>query len=169
MLNIKRIIRYIVDYLEAYDDKNETLEGGIYRFLEDFKASLGNGESNELTYDKFVKFNRSCLCFDTEYARMVELLATWGKCEDKITDVEMDFYSAIWPYLKAVLEDYNNGPKIYTAYAEKDDITFVMQETKINGGKETKVEVIGFYYGEPNEAHTKEYAKNHNLVAILDV
>jgi hypothetical protein len=44
---------------------------------------------------------------------------------------------------------------IYTAYAEKDDLTFIMEETEKDG--KTIVKVIGFYYGEPNEELTEEY------------
>lgn len=40
---------------------------------------------------------------------------------------------------------------IYTVYAEKDDITFIMKESDHN------IEVVGFYFGEPDEEATKEY------------
>lgn len=165
MLNMKKIVAYIMDCLEDYDEDNRTMEAGIRRFYEDYKPC--NNDSINIDFKGFINWQRSCLCFDHISQYQKNLLINWGKREDEITDIEMNFYGAIWPYFKAILEDHNNGPKIYTVYAEKDDITFIMQETKINGGKETKVEVIGFYYGEPNEAHTKEYAKNHNLVAIF--
>lgn len=44
---------------------------------------------------------------------------------------------------------------IYTVYAKADDITFIMEETKTEAG--TKVEVKGFYYGEPTEEFTKQF------------
>ena len=41
---------------------------------------------------------------------------------------------------------------IYTIYAEHDDITFIMKK------EENSLEVIGFYFGEPNEKSTEEFA-----------
>ena len=162
-------MNYVCNVLEDVDEENKTVEAGLEMILRDYKGSFPVGKSiPNMDFDRFVELERARMYFDYEEHEQENILIDWGKLKDEITDIEMDFYAAIWPCFKAVLEDYNSGPKIYTAYAEKDDITFIMQETKINGGKQTKVEVIGFYYGEPNEAHTKEYAKNHNLVAILD-
>ena len=45
--------------------------------------------------------------------------------------------------------------KVYTIYAEQDDITFIMTVEK--EGKKEKHTVTGFYYGEPNEKLTQEY------------
>ena len=45
--------------------------------------------------------------------------------------------------------------KVYTVYAEKDDITFIMTVEK--EGKKEKHTVTGFYYGEPNEKDTKTF------------
>ena len=42
--------------------------------------------------------------------------------------------------------------KIYTVYSQESDMTFIMQDT------DDTISVIGFYFGEPNEADTKEYA-----------
>jgi hypothetical protein len=53
---------------------------------------------------------------------------------------------------------------IYTAYAEKDDLTFIMEETEKDG--KTTVTVVGFYYGEPSEELTEEYTGK--LVAELE-
>ena len=53
---------------------------------------------------------------------------------------------------------------IYTVYAEKDDLTFIMQDTEREG--KTIVKVIGFYYGEPSEELTEEYTGK--LVAELE-
>lgn len=41
--------------------------------------------------------------------------------------------------------------EIRTAYAEADDMTFIIKET------ETSTEVIGFYWGEPDEEATKKF------------
>ena len=47
--------------------------------------------------------------------------------------------------------------KIVEYYSENGDITFLMEETW-NGETPVKSEVVGFYYGEPNEDDTKYYA-----------
>jgi hypothetical protein len=44
----------------------------------------------------------------------------------------------------------------YTVYAEKDDITFIMEERSVNN--KTQISVVGFYFGEPNEEYTTEFA-----------
>ena len=49
--------------------------------------------------------------------------------------------------------------KIYTTYAPDTDITFIMKETEVNRTTKT-VEVIGFYYGEPDGVNTKQYINN---------
>lgn len=41
---------------------------------------------------------------------------------------------------------------IYTIYAEHDDITFIMKK------EGNTLEVIGFYFGEPDDEATKEFA-----------
>lgn len=43
--------------------------------------------------------------------------------------------------------------KIYTVYSQEHDMTFIMKEDADNF-----VSVIGFYFGEPTEENTKEYA-----------
>ena len=50
---------------------------------------------------------------------------------------------------------------IYTVYAEHDDITFIMKK------EEKSLEVIGFYFGEPNEKATEEYA-GRGLKAVFE-
>lgn len=47
--------------------------------------------------------------------------------------------------------------EIFTAYAEHDDITFIMKDTYDENGNPCKTEVIGWYYGEPNEQNTMDY------------
>lgn len=45
---------------------------------------------------------------------------------------------------------------IYTTYAPDTDITFIMKDT-YEGEDVVATEVVGFYYGEPNETDTKEF------------
>ena len=45
--------------------------------------------------------------------------------------------------------------RIYTVYAEHDDMTFIMKE-KTDGYTRT-VQVVGFYFGEPDDQCTNEY------------
>ena len=52
--------------------------------------------------------------------------------------------------VKRVKENTEKG-KITTAYCKKDDLTFILKETP------TSMEVVGFYFGEPNEQCTKQY------------
>lgn len=40
---------------------------------------------------------------------------------------------------------------ITTVYAEKDDMTFIIKET------DNSTEVVGFYWGEPDEEATKNF------------
>jgi hypothetical protein len=48
--------------------------------------------------------------------------------------------------------------KRYTVYSESNDMTFIMEESIENG--KTKLSVVGFYFGEPDEASTNEYVNN---------
>ena len=50
---------------------------------------------------------------------------------------------------------------IYTVYAEHDGITFIMKK------EEKSLEVIGFYFGEPDEKATEEYA-GRGLNAVFE-
>lgn len=45
---------------------------------------------------------------------------------------------------------------IYTTYAPDTDITFIMQDTTLNGETAT-TRVVGFYHGEPNDAATERF------------
>lgn len=52
--------------------------------------------------------------------------------------------------------------KIYTTYAPDTDITFIMKDTYEYTRDKTNTflastEVIGFYFGEPDESNTAEY------------
>ena len=44
---------------------------------------------------------------------------------------------------------------IYTIYQEQHDITFIMQEEIHEEGYVCSLEVVGFYYGEPNDKCTE--------------
>lgn len=48
--------------------------------------------------------------------------------------------------------------KIYTVYAEKDDMTFIMEE-KEDADNRT-ISVVGFYFGSPDESATSEYTNS---------
>ena len=47
--------------------------------------------------------------------------------------------------------------EIYTAYAEHNDMTFILKDTFDDDGNPCRTEVIGFYYGEPDEGCTRQY------------
>ena len=53
---------------------------------------------------------------------------------------------------------------IYTVYAEKDDMTFIMEEKNEVGKR--KLSVIGFYFGEPNDENTEDFS--YDLTAEFD-
>ena len=48
--------------------------------------------------------------------------------------------------------------EIYTAYAEQHDITFIMKDTFDRYGNPYKTEVIGWYYGEPDDESTRQFS-----------
>ena len=54
---------------------------------------------------------------------------------------------------------------IYTVYADKNDMTFIMEEKTVENKK--TISVVGFYFGEPDEKLTKEYL--HSLTAEFEV
>jgi hypothetical protein len=54
--------------------------------------------------------------------------------------------------------------KLYTTYAQDTDITFILKDTYNGSNTLIKTEVVGFYYGEPNEIDTCNY-KNNCLTA----
>ena len=47
--------------------------------------------------------------------------------------------------------------EIYTAYAEYNDMTFILRDTLNDDGTPYRTEVIGFYYGEPDEENTRQF------------
>ena len=46
---------------------------------------------------------------------------------------------------------------IFDTYAPGTDMTFIMREVYEENGDPISVEVVGFYYGQPNEELTKEF------------
>ena len=47
--------------------------------------------------------------------------------------------------------------EIKTAYSPEEDITFILREITSAEGDPLSTEVIGFYYGGPNERDTRNY------------
>ena len=54
---------------------------------------------------------------------------------------------------------------VYTIYAKDDDMTFIMKKDIVK--QKEHLSVVGFYFGEPNEADTKEYT--NSLTAEFEV
>ena len=54
-------------------------------------------------------------------------------------------------------EEPNATSEIRTAYAQHDDITFIMKDTLDENGEPCKTEVIGWYHGEPDENSTQSF------------
>lgn len=61
-----------------------------------------------------------------------------------------------------MMSDY----EIYTAYAPHNDITFIMKDTLDENGEPCKTEVVGWYYGEPDDQNTRDFIGD--LVAEYD-
>lgn len=47
--------------------------------------------------------------------------------------------------------------EITTAYSSEADMTFILKETMSADGDPISTEVVGFYYGAPNEFDTRNY------------
>ncbi len=47
--------------------------------------------------------------------------------------------------------------EIVAAYSAEADMTFILKEVTSADGAPISTEVIGFYYGDPNDELTKEY------------
>lgn len=47
--------------------------------------------------------------------------------------------------------------EIRTEYSASGDMTFILRETTSAEGDPISTEVVGFYYGEPNELETRHY------------
>ena len=54
-------------------------------------------------------------------------------------------------------EEPNATHEIYTAYAQHDNITFIMKDTLGENGEPCATEVVGWYHGEPDENNTKSF------------
>lgn len=50
-----------------------------------------------------------------------------------------------------------NITEIRTVYSASEDITFILKETTNKGGDPVSTELVGFYYGTPNEDDTARY------------
>lgn len=48
--------------------------------------------------------------------------------------------------------------ELETAYAADSDMTFIIENTYDEDDEILKIEVVGFYFGEPDEEATKMYA-----------
>lgn len=47
--------------------------------------------------------------------------------------------------------------EIRTEYSASGDMTFILRETTNANGDPVSTEVVGFYYGEPNDWDTRNY------------
>lgn len=47
--------------------------------------------------------------------------------------------------------------EIYTAYAPRNDITFIMKDTLDENGEPYRTDVVGWYYGEPDNESTRDF------------
>ena len=47
--------------------------------------------------------------------------------------------------------------EIYTTYAPETDMTFIMKDTFNTTGDILETQVVGWYYGEPNEEDTRGF------------
>jgi len=96
---------------------------------------------------------RKCPCCGSEYSGYPALSR-----RDNTTEIcpRCGMIEAVNCMLANKIEDV----KVYTAYSQEADITFIMEYK----GKTTRV--VGFYYGEPNEEDTERYYGS--LIAVLE-
>lgn len=52
----------------------------------------------------------------------------------------------------------------YGVYQENYDITFIMEDVTDDNGDIVSQEVVGFYYGEPDEAYDKVFKGRMKIV-----
>lgn len=50
--------------------------------------------------------------------------------------------------------------EVYTAYAEHNDKTLILKDTFDDKGNLYHTEIIGFFYGSPNNELTREYIED---------
>ena len=48
--------------------------------------------------------------------------------------------------------------EIYTAYAQNNDMTFIMKDVCDDTGEVVSTECVGWYWGTPNDASTEEFS-----------
>lgn len=56
--------------------------------------------------------------------------------------------------------------KIITEYSESGDMTFILKEEYNEEGNPITTEVVGFYYGAPNEKDTEYYTGKLKAVYV---
>lgn len=59
--------------------------------------------------------------------------------------------------LNGISKKLNNTELIHAEYSVSGDMTFILKETRDENGDPVSTEVVGFYYGEPNEESTAQY------------
>ena len=91
-----------------------------------------------------------------------------GVLEDDPTATHVQRHiSALEKMIEAAEAELNTiRVRLYGAYAEADDMTFVMEDTTVDG-KCVKLECVGWYCGEPNDDDNKKYA-DRNYTALYD-
>lgn len=114
MKDYESIVKHVIESIEAvYEgaddaDKGEytnALEGGMRLIMNDFKASLNPRESNEMTFDKFVRYNHYCLTFEYNFHRQELLLKSWGIEPDEY-DIDTTYFMTIYPVFKMICDDF---------------------------------------------------------------
>lgn len=58
--------------------------------------------------------------------------------------------------------------KIYGIYSKEHDITFVMKEVFDSVGEPLSLEVVGFYYGEPNDRDNRLFCGDRKAEFAFD-
>ena len=115
MKNYESIVKHVIESIEVvYEgaddaDKGEytnALEGGMWLIMNAFRDSLNPRESDEITFDKFIRFNHCCLTFEYDYQRMERLLESWGIESDKYGDVDTTYHMTIYPVFKMICDDF---------------------------------------------------------------
>ena len=108
MDNVK-VLGHIFECLEAegessFEEFDNNVAGGLDLARQAFYDSLPTNDNYELTFDKFVKFNRGALIFEYDTDKQAELLQDWG--EEDPDDAETEYYKAIYPAFKALFETF---------------------------------------------------------------
>lgn len=82
----------------------------------------------------------------------MESVAGWyfGEPDEKKTAARLG-------HLEEVVEGYTAPADAWAVYAKGDDITFIMNAWEVQGSGRVSVNVVGWYWGEPNEEDTKYF------------